>query len=75
MPHTSLDDLGIPTFLQRQQDAETRDKAAAEAIRAEQAERKRNKTRVRIEEMKAKQSGATKHMPLQGKDALKAIYG
>jgi hypothetical protein len=75
LPHTSLDDLGIPTFLQRQQDAETRDKAAAEAIRAEQAERKRNKTRVRIEEMKAKQSGATKHMPLQGKDALKAIYG
>jgi hypothetical protein len=30
---------------------------------------------VRIEEMKAKQSGATTRMPLQGKDALKAIYG
>jgi hypothetical protein len=51
-----------------------RDKAAADAIRAEQDERKRNKARVRIEEMKAKRSGATKQMPLQGKEALKAIY-
>jgi hypothetical protein len=29
---------------------------------------------VRIAEMKAKQSGATKRMPLQGKEALKAIH-
>jgi hypothetical protein len=70
----TADDLGIPTFLQRQKDAEARDKAAADAIRAEQDERKRNKTRVRIEEMKAKQSGVTKRMPLQGREALKAIY-
>ena len=70
----TVDDLGIPTFLQRQKAAEARDKAAAEAIRAEQEERKRNKARVRIEEMKAKQSGATKRMPLQGKEALKAIH-
>jgi hypothetical protein len=29
---------------------------------------------VRIETMKARQSGAARRMPLQGKDALKAIY-
>jgi hypothetical protein len=68
-------DLGIPTFLQRQKDAEARDRAAADAIRSEQEERKRNKARIRIDEMKAKQSGAAKRMPLQGKEALKAIYG
>jgi hypothetical protein len=67
LPERAADDLGIPIFLQRQRDAEARDKAAADAIRAEQQERKRNKTRVRIEEMKAKQSGVTKRMPLQGR--------
>jgi hypothetical protein len=74
LAETAADDLGIPTFLQRQKAAETCDRAAAEAIRAEQEERKRNKARVRIEEMKAKQSGATKRMPLQDKEALKAIH-
>src|SRR5262249_11222588 len=56
-PERAADNLGIPTFLQRQKDAEARDKAAADAIRAEQEEHKRNKARVRIEDMKAKQSG------------------
>ena len=75
VPEGVVADLGIPTLLQRQKDAEARDRAAADAIRSEQQERKRNKARIRIDEMKAKQSGATKRMPLQGKEALKAIYG
>jgi hypothetical protein len=67
------EDLSIPTFLQRKRDGEERDKIAAAAILAEQAERKRTKTRIRIEEMKAKQSGATRRMPLTGKEAMAAI--
>ena len=73
-PTAASDDCGIPDFLQRKKDGEMRDKIAADAIRAEQDERKRNKARVRIDTMKAKQSGASKRMPLQGKDALRAIY-
>lgn len=59
----------IPPFLQRKAD----DKAAADAIRKEQADRKTQKARGRIEKMKAKQRGDTKRMPLSGKDALAAI--
>jgi len=72
---TPDDGLAIPTFLQRSRDAAARDKIAADAIRAEQDERKRNKARVRIETMKAKQSGATRKMPLSGREALAAIRG
>jgi hypothetical protein len=62
------DDLDIPGFLRR--DA----KVAAE-IKQEIADQKRTKAQVRIEKLKAKQSGATKRMPLQGKEALAAIRG
>lgn len=64
------DPLGIPEFLRR-------GIAADNAVRAEieksNAERKRVKSLVRIEKMKAKQSGETRKMPLSGKDALKFI--
>jgi hypothetical protein len=65
---TPVDDLAIPTFLQRKQ----LDPVAAE-IRAEQEETKRKKAQGRIAKMKAKKSGATKAMPLTGKAALDAI--
>lgn len=69
----TADDIGIPDFLARKRDAERRDAVAAEAIRAEQAEHKRTKSRNRIAEMKAKQAGDTRRMPLSGKAALEAI--
>jgi hypothetical protein len=64
----SVDDLAIPTFLQRKQ----LDPVAAE-IKAEQEETKRKKAQGRIAKLKAKKSGATKAMPLTGKAALDAI--
>lgn len=62
------DSLDIPTYLKR--DA----KAAAE-IKQEIADKKRTKALVRVEKLKAKKSGETKRMPLQGKAALAAIRG
>lgn len=62
------DDLAIPTFLQRK-----KLDPAAEQIKSEQAETKKKKAQGRIAKLKAKQSGATKRMPLSGKAALEAI--
>ena len=69
----SVDDLAIPTFLQRKRDSEMRDKIAADAIRAEQAERKQSKARARRETAKAKQAGDLKRMPLTGRAALEKL--
>jgi hypothetical protein len=60
----------IPAFLQRTKE---KDAAAAQAIRDEQAERKRLKAQVRTEVRKAKQAGDLRKMPLTGKAALAAI--
>lgn len=68
-----VSELPIPDFLDRRKSAEQRDKIARDAILAAQTERKKNKARVRIETMKAKQSGATKRVPLTGKAALEFI--
>jgi hypothetical protein len=74
VPETPADTMPpIPTFLQRKKDGEMRDKVAADAIRQEQADRKRAKSMARIETLKAKKSGAAKRMPLEGKAALAAI--
>lgn len=59
----------IPAILDR------RDQIAADKIRAENAERKRQKSLGRIARLKAQKSGATKKMPLEGKAALAAIRG
>ena len=65
---------GIPDFLLRtQEEAEAKDAAAREAIKAELAERTKAKAAGRIAKMKAKQSGETRKMPLTGKAALDAI--
>lgn len=63
----------MPDFLDRRKSGEERDRIAREAIEAEQAEKKKNRTRVRIETMKAKKAGLTKQWPLEGKAALAAI--
>jgi hypothetical protein len=49
--------------------------APADQLAEEIAERKKAKAHGRIARMKAKQSGATKRMPLSGKEALAAIRG
>jgi hypothetical protein len=67
----ALDDM--PDFLNRRKQGTAKDDAARAAILAEQEERKRNKSRVRAEERKAKQAGLTRRMPLTGKAALAAI--
>lgn len=67
------DDLDIPGFLQRKREGDRKDAEARAAIEAEQASRKQAKARVRIDDMKAKQRGDTKRMPLTGKAALEAI--
>ena len=64
--------LDIPGFLRRQGPSPA-DVAAAEALKAEQAELKTAKARGRIATMKAKKSGDTKKMPLTGKAALALI--
>jgi len=70
------DPLDIPDWLlRRRADSQPTDQQVAEQIKTEQAERKRDKARVRIEKMKAKQRGDTRKMPLSGKDALKFIKG
>lgn len=69
-----VSELPIPDFLDRTtKSAKERDRVAREAILAEQADRKKAKTRNRIEEMKAKQSGVTKRMPLTGKAAAEFL--
>lgn len=68
------DNLDIPGFLRRGAAAQkAADTAVAEAIKAEQAERKTAKARGRIATLKAKQSGAMRAMPLTGKAALEKI--
>ena len=67
------DRLDIPTFLQRSKEADAKDAAAATAIKAEQAERKKLKANIRKEERAAKASGATKRMPLTGREALQYL--
>jgi len=75
------DGLAIPEFLKRGvakefdrlKEEKAAEQAVADSIRAEQAERKKLKARGRIATMKAKQSGATKRMPLTGKAALAAL--
>jgi hypothetical protein len=64
----------IPTFLQRKKEGEAKDKAAADAIRHDQAELKRAKSLARVAKLKAKKSGEAKRMPLEGRAALAAIY-
>lgn len=71
---TDCADLAIPDFLDRTAAAQ-RDKEAATVLRQEIAEKQRARAVARISRMKAKQSGATKQMPLQGRDALRAIDG
>jgi hypothetical protein len=66
-------DLDIPIFMRRAAAAKRRDELAAEVIRQEQEERRKTKARNRIAEMKAKQSGETRKMPLSGKAALAKI--
>jgi len=61
----TADEPDIPDFLVRQ--------AAPPPALVDPAERKREKSRVRIEKLKAKQRGDTKRMPLQGKAAIEAI--
>lgn len=65
-PPPPADDLTIPDFLKR-------DVVARMTIEAANAERKRTKAQVRIEKLKAKQSGETRKVPLTGKDALRFI--
>jgi hypothetical protein len=56
-----------------QEPANNKDKLAADEIRPKQEEQRKRKARNRIETMKAKKSGATDRMPLEGKAALAAI--
>ena len=67
--------LDIPAWLLRRRvDVQKKkDQEAAEQIKAEQVERRRAKSLVRVGKMKAKQRGDTRKMPLSGKDALKFI--
>jgi hypothetical protein len=69
-PYSLPDDGSIPLFLRRVTDA---DKKAIAEIQERAAERKRLKTMSRIAKLKAKQSGALRKMPTQGKDALALI--
>ena len=84
-PFPAMSDA-IPDFLQRPKTtdrteiswsemtgADLKDAAAAAAIKVEQAERKKLKATIRSEERKAKASGATKQMPLTGREALRYL--
>lgn len=55
--------------------AEQRDQVAADAIKAQQAERAKTRKKNQAEERKARKAGATRKMPLTGKAALAAIRG
>lgn len=61
-------DTSIPAFLARK-----KLDPVAQQIEQEQQDTKRKKSAGRIAKMKAKQSGATRKMPLTGKAALEAI--
>lgn len=72
------DQLSIPPFLQRAPAGVARKspltpEGEAELVKA--AEVKKTKARGRIAKLKAKQSGATRKMPLEGKAALAFIKG
>lgn len=67
------DDLEIPPFLQRVAASKARDEQAGAEVKAAQAEKKKTKSQVRIETMKAKLNGDLKKMPLTGRAALEAI--
>jgi hypothetical protein len=64
------DESAIPEFLQRKSDTEI-----ATELKAQAAERKVTKSRVRVQKMLAKKAGDTKKMPLTGKAALAFIRG
>jgi hypothetical protein len=66
------DDGSIPPFLRRTGLTDADKKAIAE-IENREAERKRRESMNRIAKLKAKQSGALRKMPVQGKDALALI--
>ena len=70
-------DLDIPGFLKRAGpigNTTPADLAAIAAIEAEGRATKRiTKSRVRIEKLKAKQSGETKKMPLEGRAAIEYL--
>ena len=63
-------DSGVPDFLRR-----SKLDAVSQAVAVEVEEKRKAKSRGRIAKMKAKQSGETRKMPLQGRDALRAIHG
>ena len=63
-------DSDIPDFLRR-----SKPDATGLAIAAEAEAKRKAKSNVRIAKLKAKQSGEMKRMPLEGKEALKAIFG
>jgi hypothetical protein len=65
-----VDDLAIPTFLQRK-----KLDPVAEQIVAEQEARKLAKSRGRAAKRKAAKAGDLKRMPASGKDALAIIRG
>jgi len=69
-PPAAVFDDEMPDFLRR-----TKLDPVAASIAAENEERRKIKSRNRIDKMKAKQRGDTKRMPLEGRDALKAIFG
>jgi len=66
------DPLDIPVCLRRAP-VHAADEAAIAEIAAKMEEQQKAKARGRIAKLKAKQSGDTKKMPLQGKEALAAI--
>ena len=75
-PVKPTDDEPIPAFLDRRKlaEADAIDAKARAEIEQANAERKRIKSQVRIEKLKAKQSGETRRMPLTGKAALAHIH-
>ena len=70
-PVKVIDDA-IPTFLRRAP-ATAADVAAKAEIEAEQLARRKTKSRVRVERMKAKQAGDLRKMPVSGREALALI--
>jgi hypothetical protein len=63
----------IPDFLRRQKEGERKEAEAAKAIKAEQEDRRKQKSRGRVAKMMAKKAGDLDRMPLSGKAALAAI--
>ena len=70
-PVKVIDDA-IPGFLRRAP-ANPADVAAKAEIEAEQLERRKTRSRVRVERMKAKQAGDLRKMPVSGREALALI--